>query len=61
VRGASGQTKAFAADCHDAGIRFSIGYELKARAREAIMALPESAWRGAIDAEGKAREGAQGT
>jgi len=54
-----GQTKAFASDCHDGGIRFSIGYELKARAREAIVGLPESAWRGAIDAEGKAREGAQ--
>jgi len=32
---------------------------LKDRAREEIVALPESAWRQAIDAEGKAREGAQ--
>jgi hypothetical protein len=54
-----GRTKAFAADCRDAGIRFSLGYELKARAREAIVALPESAWRQAIDGAGKAREGAQ--
>jgi hypothetical protein len=54
-----GQTKAFASDCRDAGIRFSIGYELKSRAREAIVALPETAWRQAIDAEGKAREGAE--
>ena len=54
-----GKTKAFAADCRDAGIRFSLGYELRDRAREAIVALPRSAWRQAIDAEGKAREGAQ--
>lgn len=54
-----GRTKAFASDCRDAGVRFSIGYELRDRAREAIMSLPQSAWRQAIDAEGKAREGAQ--
>jgi hypothetical protein len=53
------QAKAFASNCHDAGVRFSIGYELKARAREAIVALSEAAWQAAIDAEGKAREGAQ--
>lgn len=54
-----GKTKAFASDCRDAGIRFSLGYELRDRAREAIVALPQSAWRQAIDAEGEAREGAQ--
>lgn len=54
-----GKTKAFASDCRDAGIRFSLGYELRERAREAIVALPQSAWRQAIDAEGEVREGAQ--
>lgn len=54
-----GKSKAFAADCRDAGIRFSLGYELRDRAREAIVSLPQSAWREAIDAEGEAREGAQ--
>ena len=54
-----GKTKSFAADCRDAGIRFSLGYELRDRAREAIVSLPESTWRQAIDGEGQAREGAQ--
>src|SRR6478735_819912 len=59
TRADSASTKAFASDCRDAAVRFSLGYELKDRAREEIVALPESAWRQAIDAEGKAREGAQ--
>jgi Transposase DDE domain group 1 len=54
-----GRSKAFAADCRDAGIDFSLGYEIRERAREAIVALPQSAWRAAIDAEGEVREGAQ--
>lgn len=54
-----GKSRAFAADCRDAGIRFSLGYELRDRAREAIVSLPQSAWREAIDAEGETREGAQ--
>jgi Transposase DDE domain group 1 len=54
-----GRTHAFTQDCRDAGIRFSVGYEVDARVREAILALPESAWEQAIDAEGAEREGAQ--
>jgi hypothetical protein len=56
-----GRTRAFASDCRDAGIRFSVGHEVKARLREAILAQPASAWRQAIDAEGKERDGAQVT
>lgn len=54
-----GRTHAFASDCHSAGIRFSVGYEVEARVREAIGALPEAAWRSAIDGDGAEREGAQ--
>jgi hypothetical protein len=54
-----GRTHAFTQDCRDAGIRFSVGYEVDERVREAILALPESAWEQAIDAEGAEREGAQ--
>lgn len=54
-----GRTHAFTQDCHDAGIRFSVGYEVDERVREAILGLPDSAWQQAIDAEGKEREGAQ--
>src|SRR5680860_1457902 len=53
-----GRTHAFTQDCRDAGIRFSVGYEVDERVREAILRTPESAWQAAIDAEGEAREGA---
>lgn len=53
-----GRTHAFTRDCHEAGIRFTVGYEIDERVREAILTTPESAWQGAIDAEGKEREGA---
>jgi hypothetical protein len=54
-----GRTHAFTRDCRDAGIRFSVGYEVDARVREAILDLPESAWEQAVDAEGTERDGAQ--
>jgi hypothetical protein len=53
-----GATHAFTADCHDAGIRFSVGYALDETVRSAILDLDESAWEAAIDAEGETREGA---
>ena len=56
-----GRTHAFTQDCRDAGIRFSVGYEVDERVRGAIMELPGSAWQGAIDGEGSEREGAQVT
>jgi hypothetical protein len=56
-----GRTHAFTQDCRDAGIRFSVGYEVDERVREAILALPDSAWEQAVDAEGAEREGAQVT
>lgn len=54
-----GRTHAFTSDCREAGIRFSVGYEVEAKVREAITALPELAWRAAIDGDGSEREGAQ--
>ena len=56
-----GATHAFTSDCREAGIRFSVGYGVDERVREAILAVPESAWQQAIDAEGKERHGAQVT
>lgn len=53
-----GRTHDFTSDCRSAGIRFSVGYEVDERVREAILRTPQSAWQGAIDAEGEAREGA---
>jgi hypothetical protein len=54
-----GRTHAFTSDCRDAGIRFSVGYEVDERVRAAITGLPASAWQSAIDGDGEVREGAQ--
>jgi len=40
-----GRTHAFTRDCREAGIRFSVGCEVDERVREAILRMPESAWR----------------
>ncbi len=56
-----GRTHAFTSDCREAGIRFSVGYEVDERVREAIGELSESAWQQAIDGDGTEREGAQVT
>jgi Transposase DDE domain group 1 len=36
-----GRTHAFTQDCRDAGIRFSVGYEVDERVREAVLQTPE--------------------
>ena len=56
-----GRTHAFTADCREAGIRFSVGYEVEAKVREAIGELPASAWEQAIDGDDTEREGAEVT
>jgi DDE family transposase len=56
-----GRSHAFTQDCRDAGIRFSVGYEVDERVRKAIGELPESAWKQAIDGDGEVRGGAQVT
>ena len=54
-----GRTHAFTADCREAGIRFSVGYEVDERVRAALAGLPDWAWKQAIDGDGAEREGAQ--
>jgi hypothetical protein len=39
-------------------VRFSFGYAMDERVRAAILALPERAWRPAINVDGQPREGA---
>lgn len=56
-----GRTHAFTSDCRDAGIRFSVGYEVDERVREAIPSLRASAWQQAVEGDGTEREGAQVT
>ncbi len=40
------------------GLSFSVGFDLTERVRVACLAVPESAWLPALDADGKEREGA---
>ncbi|HUA71883.1 MAG TPA: IS1380 family transposase [Solirubrobacteraceae bacterium] len=53
-----GCTHAFTADCREAGIRFSVGYELTDTVRQAILDTPEARWVQAINADGEERDGA---
>jgi hypothetical protein len=53
-----GCTHAFTADCREAAIRFSVGYELTETVRAAILEVPETQWLQAINAGGEDRDGA---
>jgi hypothetical protein len=44
--------------CRETNIRFSFGYALTEPVREALLGLPESAWRPAIDQDREPRDGA---
>jgi hypothetical protein len=54
----AGASHAFADACRETRVRFSFGYAIDARVRAAILALPETAWQHAINADGKPRDGA---
>ena len=53
-----GATHDFLAAVVARGLSFSVGCDLSARLRAAILALPESAWTAALDAGGEERGGA---
>jgi Transposase DDE domain group 1 len=54
----AGASHALADACRETGVRFSFGYAMDARVREAVLALPERAWRPAINGDSQPREGA---
>ncbi len=54
----AGASHDFAFGCRECDIRFSLGYAIRVPTREAILALGEAAWKPAINADGKARDGA---
>jgi Transposase DDE domain group 1 len=54
----AGASHKFAFGCRECRIRFSLGYKIDERVREAILALGEPAWRPATDQDGGQREGA---
>lgn len=54
----AGASHALADACRETGVRFSFGYAMDERVRAAILALPEAAWRPAINGDSQPREGA---
>jgi Transposase DDE domain group 1 len=55
----AGATHELTTYCREAGMLFSVGFDLDDRVREAIMAKPESAWVTAIRADGSDRKHSQ--
>lgn len=54
-----GCSKAFFHHLTDLGLEYSIGFAAHDTVRAAIEAIPEQAWRAAVDGDGQRREGAQ--
>ncbi len=54
----AGATHAFTADCREASINFSVGYEPSPAVQEAIIQTPAAGWQPAIEATGEIRDGA---
>jgi Transposase DDE domain group 1 len=52
-------SKMFLHHITDAGLEYSIGFQAQDTVKAAIEAMPEQAWRAAVDADGEARAGAQ--
>jgi hypothetical protein len=60
VRGDTGAgVQAFVHHVHDLGLEFSVGVYGRQPVLDALQALPRQAWKRALDAEGRPREGAQ--
>ena len=55
----AGATHELADFCRDGRLRFSVGLDLTNSVRDAILALPETTWQPAIDADGQARDNGQ--
>jgi hypothetical protein len=53
-----GCTHAFITDLREANIRFSVGYEVDGRVRDAVLKVDESAWTAATEPDGEPRDGA---
>lgn len=56
---AAGAASSLCQTAQDAGIKFLVGFDLFTGVREAILSLPEDAWRPAIRQDGDERDGAQ--
>jgi hypothetical protein len=54
----AGATHAFCDELRDLDIGFLMGYDLTESVRDAVLSLPESAWRPAVRQDGEPRDGA---
>jgi hypothetical protein len=54
-----GCSKAFLGHITDLGLEYSIGFGASEGVKAAIEAIPDQAWRAALDGDGEARDGAQ--
>lgn len=52
-------SKVFLHRITDAGLEYSIGFQAQDTVKAAVEAIPEQAWRAAVDGDGEPREGAQ--
>ncbi|HEY3715972.1 MAG TPA: IS1380 family transposase [Jatrophihabitantaceae bacterium] len=52
-------SKVFLHHITDAGLEYSIGFQAQDTVQAAIQAIPEQAWRSALDGDGQPRDGAQ--
>jgi hypothetical protein len=52
-------SKVFLHRITDAGLEYSIGFQAQDTVKAAIEAIPEQAWRAAVDGDGEPRDGAQ--
>jgi len=55
----AGATHELTVYCREAQLRFSVGFDLTEPVREAIIAIPETAWRNAIRVDGSERKHSQ--
>jgi hypothetical protein len=55
----AGASHALTRYCRDARMRFSVGFDLNERVRDAIVGVPKSAWTQAIRADGSERKHSQ--
>jgi hypothetical protein len=54
-----GCSKAFLHHITDLGLEYSVGFPANDNVKAAIEAIPEQAWRAAVDSDGEIRDGAQ--
>ena len=55
----AGATHGLLDDCREGNLRFSVGYDLTAQVRAAILGIPENAWVAALNPDGSARKNGQ--